>query len=106
MTSPAGRRYDLIRHADAYGLPAAGPAVDLERVWARIQAIQAEIAATDDNAERFRALGADVLEGSARLVSPTTVRMGEAEHATRFVLLATGSRPALLPVAGLARRAR
>lgn len=60
----------------AYGLPAAEPAVDLERVWARIHAIQAGIAATDDNAERFRALGADVLEGSARLVSPTTVRVG------------------------------
>ena len=91
-----------IRHAGAYGLEDADPHVDTARVWARIKAIQDDIAATDDNAERFRALGADVLEGAARLTSATTVQVGEAEHATRFVLLATGSRPALPPIDGLA----
>jgi pyruvate/2-oxoglutarate dehydrogenase complex dihydrolipoamide dehydrogenase (E3) component len=91
-----------MRHADAYGLTPADPTIDSARVWARIAAIQAEIAATDDNADRFRALGVDVLEGAARLLSPTAVRVGEEEHTTRFVLLATGSRPALPPIDGLA----
>ena len=89
-----------IRHADAYGLEAVGPMGDTSRVWARMKAIQAQIAATDDNPERFAALGVDVLTGAARLTSPTTVRVGES-HTTRFVLLATGSRPSLPPIDGL-----
>jgi pyruvate/2-oxoglutarate dehydrogenase complex dihydrolipoamide dehydrogenase (E3) component len=91
-----------MRHADAYGLTPADPAVDTARVWRRIRAVQDDIAASDDNAERFRALGVDVLEGGAALRSGTRVVVGEQEHATRFVLLATGSRPALPPIDGLA----
>ena len=91
-----------IRHADAYGLKAADPRADTARVWERIRAIQDEIARSDDNPDRFRAAGADVLDGDARLTSPTTVRVGADEHATRFVRLATGSRPALPPIDGLA----
>jgi pyruvate/2-oxoglutarate dehydrogenase complex dihydrolipoamide dehydrogenase (E3) component len=91
-----------MRAADAYGLTAVDPDIDTARVWARIHAIQAEIAASDDNPERFRALGVDVLAGAAQLLSPRAVRVGEREHAARFVLLATGSRPALPPIDGLA----
>ncbi len=90
-----------MRHADDYGLTPVDPDVDTARVWTRIKAIQAGIAAGDDDPDRFRAAGVVVLEGAARLTSPTTVRVGEAEHATRFVLLATGSRPALPPIEGL-----
>ncbi|MEA2141572.1 MAG: hypothetical protein QOI64_2 [Solirubrobacteraceae bacterium] len=90
-----------IRHADAYGLEAVGPLGNTAGVWTRMKAIQAQIAATDDSPERFAAMGVDVLEGAARLTSPTTVRVGE-QHTTRFVLLATGSRPALPAIDGLA----
>jgi len=97
----SARAAHTIRHADGYGLEAVGPSADSERVWARIKAIQAQIAATDDNPERFAAMGVDVLAGAARLTSPTTVRVGE-QHTTRYVLLATGSRPALPAIDGLA----
>ena len=90
-----------MRHADRYGLTPADPSIDTARVWDRLRAIQDEIAATDDDAERFRALGVDVLEGGAVLRSGTRVAVGEHEHETRFVLLATGSRPALPPIDGL-----
>jgi pyruvate/2-oxoglutarate dehydrogenase complex dihydrolipoamide dehydrogenase (E3) component len=90
-----------IRHADAYGLEAVGPMGDTARVWSRMKQIQERIAATDDDPERFAAMGVDVLAGAARLTSPTTVRVGE-PHTTRFVLIATGSRPALPAIAGLA----
>jgi pyruvate/2-oxoglutarate dehydrogenase complex dihydrolipoamide dehydrogenase (E3) component len=43
-----------------------------------------------------------VLLGAARLTSPKTVRVGDEEHAARYVLLATGSRPATPPIEGLA----
>lgn len=96
----SGKAAHTIRHADAYGFEAVGPMGDTARVWTRMKAIQAQIAASDDNPERFVALGVDVLAGAARLTSPTTVRVGES-HTTRFVLLATGSRPALPPIDGL-----
>ena len=57
---------------------------------------------TDDNPDRFRAEGVDVLLGAARLTSPTTVRVGDDEHEARRILLATGSRPATPPIEGLA----
>ena len=90
-----------IRHADAYGLEAVGPIGGTTAVWARMKQIQGQIAATDDDPERFEAMGVDVLAGAARLTSPTSVRVGE-PHTTRFVLIATGSRPALPPIDGLA----
>ena len=94
-----------IRHSDAYGLEAVGPTLDTKRVWARIKAIQQRLAASDDDPERFRRAGVDVLVGdAARLTSPTTIRAGD-KHTTRYVLLATGSRPALPPIEGLAEAA-
>ena len=100
----SARAAHTIRHADAYGLEAVGPSTDTDRVWSRLKAIQAQIAATDDDPERFTAMGVDVLSGAARLTSPTTVRVGES-HTTRYVLLATGSRPALPAIDGLAEAA-
>jgi pyruvate/2-oxoglutarate dehydrogenase complex dihydrolipoamide dehydrogenase (E3) component len=91
-----------IRHADTYGLTASGLQVDTARVWSRIHAIRDQIAATDDSPEHFRALGVELLMGSARLTSPTTLLVGEEEHEARYILLATGSRPAAPPVEGLA----
>jgi len=91
-----------MRHADRYGLTAVNPRIDTQKVWARIHAIQAQLAATDDNPERFSAEGVDVLLGAARLTSPTTVRVGDDEHEARYVLLATGSRPFAPPIPGLA----
>jgi pyruvate/2-oxoglutarate dehydrogenase complex dihydrolipoamide dehydrogenase (E3) component len=91
-----------MRNADAYGLQAVEPQIDTARVWARIHAIQQQLASTDDNPERFRAEGVDVLLGPARLTSAGTVRVGEDEHETRYILLATGSRPAAPPIEGLA----
>ena len=90
-----------LRHAADYGLGPVDVRVDSVRVWARIRAVQERIRAADDNAERFEAEGVDVLAGPARLTSPTTVRVGDDEHDTRFVLLATGSRPATPPIDGL-----
>jgi pyruvate/2-oxoglutarate dehydrogenase complex dihydrolipoamide dehydrogenase (E3) component len=91
-----------MRHADLYGLPPVEPRIDTARVWARIHAIQRQLASTDDDPARFAAEGVDVLHGSARLTSPTTVRVGDDEHEARYVLLATGSRPATPPIEGLA----
>ena len=92
-----------MRHADAYGLEPVRAADRHARACGRASTpSSSELARTDDNPERFEAEGVDVLLGRARLTSPTTVRVGDDEHAARYVLLATGSRPATPPIDGLA----
>jgi pyruvate/2-oxoglutarate dehydrogenase complex dihydrolipoamide dehydrogenase (E3) component len=62
--------------------------------------------APHDSAERYAALGVDVLEGRARILDPWTVeiafRDGRAQRlATRAIVLATGSRPLVPPLPGI-----
>src|SRR2546423_10130962 len=42
-----------MRHADKYGLTPVEPTIDTARIWARIRDVQQQVAATDDNPERF-----------------------------------------------------
>ncbi|MCI3950347.1 MAG: pyridine nucleotide-disulfide oxidoreductase dimerization region, partial [Acidimicrobiales bacterium] len=91
-----------MRTADRWGLPAVDPEIDTELVWKRLRAVQADIAATDDDPDRYRALGVDVLHGSARIAGPHTVEVDGRPLRTRFVLVCTGSRPAEPELPGLA----
>lgn len=91
-----------VRHADRWGVDAQEPKVDTAAVWARIRAVQDEIAATDDSPERFEALGIEMVRGVARLRGPHLVSVGERLLSTRFVLLCTGSHPSIPPIGGLA----
>ena len=88
-----------------YGLPSVDPEIDTSLVWKRLRAIQQDIASTDDNPERFEAMGVEVIYGTARLTGPNTVAVlpkpgtdgAERELETRIILLCTGSRPAMPP---------
>lgn len=92
-----------MRHADHYGLTAVTPKIDTERVWSRIRAIQESIADTDDNADRYVAMGVDVISGTARISKPHEVLVdGVRRLRARYILLCTGSRPAEPDVEGLA----
>jgi pyruvate/2-oxoglutarate dehydrogenase complex dihydrolipoamide dehydrogenase (E3) component len=91
-----------MRTADRYGITAVEPEVDTALVWRRIHAVQEEIAATDDDPARFRDMGVELIAGDARLAGPHTVVAGDRTLETRFILLCTGSRPAIPPVEGLA----
>ncbi len=92
-----------LRTADRWGLPALDPLeIDTSLVWKRIRATQAQIATTDDNPERFRQLGVEVVFGTARLAGPHAVEVDGRVLPTRYVLLCTGSRPAAPPIPGLA----
>ncbi|MFP5377713.1 MAG: dihydrolipoyl dehydrogenase family protein [Acidimicrobiia bacterium] len=91
-----------LRTAGRFGLPATEAAIDTAGVWQRIRAVQERIAATDDSPDRFRALGVEIVAGSARLTGPHTVEVAGRELRSRFVLVCTGSRPAVPPVPGLA----
>ena len=92
-----------VRHADRWGLPLfEPPSIDTSRVWRRIKEVQRQIATTDDDPDRYEAMGVELVTGTARLVDGTTVEVGERRLDTRFVLLCTGSRPAMPPIPGLA----
>ncbi len=90
-----------MRTADRFGIAAVEPEIDLSRVWQRIRAVQEEIATTDDSPERFEALGIELVHGDARLAGPNAVAVGDRVLEARFVLLCTGSRPAVPDLPGL-----
>jgi pyruvate/2-oxoglutarate dehydrogenase complex dihydrolipoamide dehydrogenase (E3) component len=91
-----------MRHADKYGLVATDPQVDSAAVWQRIHAIQREIAETDDNPDKYKDLGVDLLFGEAKFEGEHRVRVGDRVVSAKFALVCTGSRPAAPPLDGLA----
>jgi len=93
-----------LKVADTYGLPSVDPLdIDTSLVWKRIRAVQQEVAATDDDPERYRAMGVEIVAGQARVTGPNTVELvGDRRTLeTRFILLCTGSRPLTPPIEGL-----
>ena len=90
-----------MRTADRYGVRAVEPEVSGKAVWDRIKRIQAEIAAAEDSAEHLEALGVEVIEGSARVSGPNSVVVDGVELEARYILLATGSRPAVPAIDGI-----
>lgn len=97
----AGHVAETFRRATAFGLNAAKPRVDPERVREHIRDVIAGIA-PNDSAERFGAMGVTVLRGSARFTGPREMEVGGTRIRARRFVLATGSRPAIPPIPGLA----
>jgi len=89
------------KRAAAFGLPPSEPAIDGAAVLASVRDVRAQIAPHDDP-ERFRAMGVDVIEGSARFVSSREVEVGDRRVRARRFVVATGSRAAIPPIEGLA----
>ncbi len=98
----AGKVAHHFRTADRYGIASVEPAIDRAAVWQGIRDIQHQIAETDDSPEHYRALGVDVVLGDAHIAGPNTVVVGDRTIETRFILIATGSRPAVPEIEGLA----
>jgi pyruvate/2-oxoglutarate dehydrogenase complex dihydrolipoamide dehydrogenase (E3) component len=101
----SGKVAHHMRHADQWGVEPVAPTVDRRKVWERIRSVQQAVAATDDNPDRFREMGVEIVLGAARVAGPNTVVVktadGDRELETRYVLLCTGSRPAVPPIPGL-----
>ncbi len=89
-----------VRHADCFGIGAEWGEADWpairDRIFGRIDPLH------DRAIAHRRTSGIDVFSGEARFAGPKILRVGEDElSADRFVL-ATGSRPRIPPVPGLA----
>ena len=97
----AGKVAHHMRTADDFGIEPVEPRVDRGSVWKHINAVQQEIASTDDNPQRFVDMGIDIVYGSAKLTGKNTVQVCDQTLQTRYVLICTGSRPADPPIEGL-----
>src|SRR4051794_29609662 len=98
----SARAAHTMRHADRYGIEAVEPTVDTARVFERIRGVQRQIAEAEDNADRFRDMGLDVLVGHpARVTDRHRVSVDGDELEGRFILLCTGSRPVVPPIEGI-----
>ncbi len=99
----AARSVEEARRAQAYGTPVfARDAVDFGAAMQRMRGLRARIA-VDDSAARFRdELGVDVFLGEARFVARDALEVGGARLRFARAVIATGARPSLPPIPGLA----
>jgi pyruvate/2-oxoglutarate dehydrogenase complex dihydrolipoamide dehydrogenase (E3) component len=89
-----------MRRADRVGLAPRDPEVDFARVMERVQEAIRTIE-PHDAPERLRRDGVEVLEGDGSFVAPGAIEVGGRTLRTAAAIVATGSEPAIPPVAGL-----
>ena len=97
----SARAAQLRRDAGTLGLLGKAKPVDLPTVMESLRAARQAVSHQDDPA-RFRAMGVEVVFGAATLTDPRTVRVGDRVLTARRIVIATGSRPVLPPIPGLA----
>lgn len=97
----ASRVAHEIATARRWGLSTAADATDLGAVNARVQQAITDVGKLDD-AESLSELGVDVLLGGAKFRDPHTLRVDDRDITAKFILIASGSRPAVPDIDGLA----
>jgi pyruvate/2-oxoglutarate dehydrogenase complex dihydrolipoamide dehydrogenase (E3) component/uncharacterized membrane protein YdjX (TVP38/TMEM64 family) len=90
-----------IRGGSRFGVEAGPARIDyaavMQHVRGAIQRIEPH-----DSPERYRGLGVEVLQAEARLVSPWEVEVDGRRLSARHIVIATGARPFVPPIPGLA----
>ncbi|HBG45701.1 MAG TPA: pyridine nucleotide-disulfide oxidoreductase [Deltaproteobacteria bacterium] len=90
----------LMRRAGEFGLVGEPLKVNFGNVMRGMREVRAEIGKNDDP-ERFRKMGVDVIFGDGSFKGPNEFEIkGERLWGRRFII-ATGSRPVMLPIPGL-----
>jgi pyruvate/2-oxoglutarate dehydrogenase complex dihydrolipoamide dehydrogenase (E3) component len=90
-----------LRRAGEFGLRPVVAEADFARVMARVHDVITRIA-PHDSVERYTGLGVECISGRATLRSPWEVEVGERVISARAIVIASGGRPAVPPVPGLA----
>src|SRR3954470_18102045 len=89
-------------NADAVGLPPAEPDIDFARVMNHVTGAQRTIQ-PDDSAESLERDGVHVIAGTARFAGPGRIEVSDGSVLQyRAALVATGSRPVIPEIDGLA----
>ncbi|MBU6271222.1 MAG: FAD-dependent oxidoreductase [Betaproteobacteria bacterium] len=94
-----------LRKADGFGIRGATGTVDFAAVMQRVHRVIRDIE-PHDSVERYTALGVEVLQGHARIVSPWCVEVSLADGAvqrltTRSIVIAAGASPVVPAIPGL-----
>jgi pyruvate/2-oxoglutarate dehydrogenase complex dihydrolipoamide dehydrogenase (E3) component/uncharacterized membrane protein YdjX (TVP38/TMEM64 family) len=94
-----------VQRAREFGIRSAQADFDFADVMERVQNVIRTIE-PHDSAQRFTGLGVDVVQGSARLVTPWQVEItredGQVERlTTRSIVIAAGARPFVPPIPGI-----
>nr|WP_163502416.1 bifunctional TVP38/TMEM64 family protein/FAD-dependent oxidoreductase [Halomonas socia] len=97
----AARAAHEARRAKRFGVHLGEPDIDFHGVMAHVHEAVAKVAPHDSPA-RYRGLGVDVVHGAAHLQTPWEVRVGERVLTSRHVIIASGARPRVLPLPGIA----
>lgn len=95
-----------MRHAADLGVARADVTLDFAQVMERVARVVREIE-PHDSVDRYRGLGVDVQQGHARIVDPWHVEIRHDDGSTRTlstraIVVATGARPFVPPLPGLA----
>jgi pyruvate/2-oxoglutarate dehydrogenase complex dihydrolipoamide dehydrogenase (E3) component/uncharacterized membrane protein YdjX (TVP38/TMEM64 family) len=93
------------RRAAEFGCRGAGADFSFAEIMERVQRVVRTVE-PHDSAERYTGLGVDVIEGSAKIVSPWEVELtrhnGATEKlSTRSIVIAAGARPFVPPIPGI-----
>ncbi len=95
-----------VRRAERLGVVGASAEVDFARIMGRVHRVIAEVE-PHDSVERYTALGVEVIQGRARIVSPWSVEIdtptGARTLTSRAIVIATGAAPIVPDLPGLDR---
>lgn len=89
------------RKAGVMGVAAQVPQVDYAAAKAHVKEVIAQIEPMDSQ-ERFEGFGVRVIREFGHFISPKVVQAGDHQITARRVVIATGSRPFVPPIPGLA----
>ncbi len=90
---------DAHKDSEAVGISYTKPKINFKKVMAMVhEAINT--VAPHDSVERYTSLGVQCIQGTAELVSPWEVKVGDKTIVARNIILATGGYPRLLDIPG------
>ena len=89
-----------LERAHEFGIDDVSGQVNFTRVMERVQRVIRKVE-PHDSVERYSGLGVHCIRGAARLVSPWEVEVDGTRITARNIVIATGGRPYVPPLAGL-----
>src|SRR3990167_8945581 len=90
----------LLKRSEEFGIEKSGVQVNFQKVLNRMRSVQERIGKNDDP-ERFRKMGVELFLGEGKFIDSHTFEVNGKLLKGKKFLIATGSRPIILPIPGL-----
>ncbi len=89
-----------LKSAKQLGISEASSTFDFADIMQRVKDVIADIA-PHDSVERYTSLGVEVIKGKAEITSANSVTVNGKTLSTKSIIIATGGRPFVPPIAGI-----